>query len=164
MENEAIRFTKVKYNKGEMTLRYEKTSSQGNSECYMLQSTDQPLQGLLDALQALTEYVPIICEIETAAPIRILGVSFGYGGEPPVMGASISALLELESSHSPLTLNTPYKASDTYCETGDDSVCLGVECVTVLNRLCDEAEKYLQGERAQGELFVADIDPGVKVA
>ena len=158
------RFTKIKYNKGIVKLHYDSISSMGNSESYVLSSEDMPLPSFGQALQAVGEFVPLICEISTESPVQVLGVSFGYGGDAEVMGATITAMLELESSNSPLILNTPYKASEVYNEGGNEDVLLPLDCVRALEALCKEADKYLKGERAQGDLFAGESNPGVKVA
>lgn len=158
------RFTKIKYNKGMVKLHYDSISSMGNAESYVVSSEDLPLQSFNEAFQAVGEFVAEICEIATESPIEVLGVSFGYGGDAEVMGATITAKLELENSNSPLIMNTPYKPSEPYTEGGDESVLLPVRCVKALDVLSKEAKKYLNGERAQGELFAGESNPGVKVS
>jgi len=69
------------------------------------------------------------------------------------VGAVIIASMLLFRSNTSLNLNTPHKTEDFYGETGDEKQLLNPTCVSRLNRLIDEAEDYVKGIRAQGDLF-----------
>ena len=98
-----------------------------------------------EALEALAPFVAEICEQpkEWAGTVEVKGISFSYGGENKIMGASISALKTLEKSNSPL------KPSEPYSESGDTVMCLSDDATAALLRVQDEARAYLNGDRAQ---------------
>ena len=86
--------------------------------------------------------------------IKVRGVSFSYGGDMEVMGATISAGMTLLESNCPLNLNTPHKASESYNEgPADEKQLLSGDCFDRLRTLHTLAERYVRGNRAQGSLF-----------
>lgn len=108
-------------------------------------------QSFYDALESLVPFVAEICEQPQtwAQSVEVRGVSFSYGGENEVMGATISALKTLEKSNSPLVINTPHKSSEPYNEGGDETICLSDEATAALYHLQRETQLYLDGHRAQ---------------
>lgn len=89
--------------------------------------------------------------------ITVRGVSFSYGGDAEVMGATISASMKLDYSYQELNINTPHKASAMYSADTpeDEKQLLSGECIDALERLQDECRAYIGGERAQVKLFKA---------
>lgn len=108
-------------------------------------------------MAALAEHVIDMCELPETylKKISVKGVSYSYGGDNDVMGATISAAMKLEESYSPLNLNTPHKAEEMYNENTppDDMQLLSYECVEALKDLQVECEAYIKGDRAQASLF-----------
>lgn len=92
--------------------------------------------------------------------ITVHGVSYSYGGETEVMGATIVASMKLEESYQELNIITPHKASAMYCpDTPDDEKqLLTGDCIDRLETLVEECELYIRGDRAQGNLF-PEIQP-----
>jgi len=109
------------------------------------------------ALEDLAEFVIEMCELPVTYQerIKVRGVSFSYGGDADVMGATISAAMKLYDSYNDLNINTPHKAECMYNENtpNDDMQLLSYECVEALNKLKIECEAYIKGDRAQGTLF-----------
>jgi hypothetical protein len=104
------------------------------------------------ALEDLAPYVCLICELDPdyKEEMSIIGVSFSYSDEDvPVMGATITAQKKLETATSPLILNTPHKSAQPYGGGEDDSNCFDEKTVQALNRVSEECQRYLRGERAQ---------------
>lgn len=85
--------------------------------------------------------------------ITVQGVTFSYGGEAGVMGAVIVARKALVNSNAPFCFNTPHKSAAPYTTDGDDSKCLTSDCVKRLEVLMQEAWDYVEGHRAQLDLF-----------
>ncbi|NQS75273.1 MAG: hypothetical protein HQP61_02350 [Peptococcaceae bacterium] len=86
--------------------------------------------------------------------IKVKGVSFSYGGDAEVMGATISAEMELDYSNCGLNLNTPHKPSAPYSDAEVDGECLlSDDCIEALDNLVVQTEAYARGERAQLALF-----------
>ncbi len=64
------------------------------------------------------------------------------------MGATITVLKALSAANAPLVLNTPFLP-----ESSDGGICLPAETRDRIETLCEEAQKYVDGERKQGNLF-----------
>ena len=154
-----IRVTKVKYRARdvEVVVHYEEENGQGSMDKRTLESPEPPAADFLAALEGLAEWVVDICELgeEKTSAVKVGGVSFSYAGERDVMGATISAGLDLASHPAPWQINTPHKPSEPYSEGGDASVCLASGCVRALKLVQARAVEFVEGkrgERAQGEL------------
>lgn len=151
-----MRFQKVKYNKGKVTIEYEiRNKVKKDWDQFSLACSDDPKPEFRIALQALSYDVIEMCELPEEYEKRILvtGVSFSYGGEAEIMGATIISQMALRKSNVNLNLNSPHKPSEPYSEDGDRAQCLSEDCVQRLEELMAEATDYVNGIRAQGELF-----------
>lgn len=123
---------------------------------YSITCSEQARPEFYIALRGLAGHVAEMCELpeDYANRIQVRGVSFSFGGEKEVMGATITAQMELYNSNCPLNLNTPHKASDSYSDIPADPMqLLTDECVNALYVLSNECDLYIGGERAQGQLF-----------
>lgn len=150
-----MRFNKIKVSKdGRYRFEYEVTKNDGENDEFTYSSKDKARPEFPATLDKLKPFVREICELPASyeSKIQVRGVSFSYGGDSEVMGATITSVMTLEKSTAPLILNTPHKTEAFYSEHGDDRQLLPEGCVEVLNDLCDEAELYIKGERAQGRL------------
>ena len=152
----ARRFTKIKYNKGNVFVAYE----QGANE-YSMKCNEMPRAEFVQALIDLQEEVIQMCELpdEYLKRITVKSVSLNYGGKRETMGATITASMELYNSNAPLNLNTPNKPVEPYNNEADyddemlEKMCLSEACIEKLNILINEANLYVDGKRAQGSLF-----------
>lgn len=153
-----IRLKKVKVTSdNKIHMAYEQKGSGGWDE-YSLTCSDKPRPELLVALEALAPHVIEMCELPESYLDRITvrSVSYSYGGDQEVMGATISGQMALYYSNCGLNINTPHKASDSYSDgPADDKQLLDSECIKALGVLEDEAIRYIQGDRAQTVLFAA---------
>ncbi len=151
-----IRIKKVKITKhNRINIQYEKQNK--NTETwdeYSLTCSDEPRPEFRLALARLATHVVEMCELPYEYKSRIIvnGVTFSYGGESETMGATIISQMELENSNTNLNLNTPHKGSEFY---GDPKQLLTDECIDDLEELIKEVELYIEGERAQMNLFQA---------
>ena len=159
-----MRFQKIKYSKGKVKIEYElRNKAKNDWDQFSLACLDEPKPEFQVVLQDLSEDVIEMCELpeDYRKRIAVIGVSFSYGGEGEVMGATIISQMALNHSNVNLNLNTPHKPSEPYSEGGDASQCLSEDCIERLTYLMSEAEDYANGNRAQGELFV-DKEGGLK--
>ena len=152
-----MQIDKVSYNpkEGRVHIEWTKTSPKGAGE-YAMTHAEKPRPEFLKSLAALAMDVIEICECDghwNESDLEVRGASFSW--TEGVMGATITALRKLRQSNAPLVVNTPHKPAQPYAAGGDDSNCLSEECVERLTTLMDEARKYINGERAQGELFTS---------
>lgn len=152
-----MRIKKVKLTKLEKIMMvYEKQSNMGVWDEYSLSCSEAAKPSFYEALKKLAAHVVEMCELpeEYEDRIKVKGVSFSYGGENEVMGATISAQMELENSYQNLNINTPHKASDMYSPNAepDEMQLLTSDCIEDLEKLQDECRAYIRGDRAQGRL------------
>ncbi|OPY03534.1 MAG: hypothetical protein A4E60_00199 [Syntrophorhabdus sp. PtaB.Bin047] len=150
-----MRFNKIKVSKdARYRFEYEVEKNDGEVDELTLSSKDRPRPEFLTALNKLKPFAIKICELPSSyeSKIEVRGVSFSYGGASETMGATITSIMTLENSTAPLILNTPHKTETFYSEHGDARQLLPDGCAKALNDLCDEAELYIRGERAQGRL------------
>jgi len=147
----------VKQKGEEIQIQYETKRQVGEDEevtLTTLTSKDKPRPEFDQALHRLIPHVIDICELPKPYKqgMEISGVSYSYGGDDETMGATITALKTLAATNAPLVLNTPHKPSAPYSEGADKSNCLTGEAVEHLEGVIIEAEKFINGDRAQGEL------------
>jgi len=152
-----MRIKKIKITKeNRIQVSYEKKSKTGWWDEYSFTCSEEGRPELYRALNNLAPHVIEMCELPVNYQDRITvkGVSFSYGGKAEVMGATISAQMELEKSNCNLNLNTPHKASGSYNDfPADEKQLLSDDCIEALDVLCKEVELYINGERAQMRLF-----------
>lgn len=154
------RFTKIKFDGAKVTLAYEITRKNGDPDEFSVFCADLPAPEFDLALQALAADVAAICELPEAdaAKIKVRGVTLTYAHD--VLGACITAMKSLKTAQSPLVLNTPHLPSESYSDS--DCPILSTACVMRLKDLAYEAERYLNGDRAQGSLLSVVDESGAE--
>jgi hypothetical protein len=143
-------------NEKKIHMIYEVESKTGSMDEYQFICSDPARPEFHEAFKKLAPHVIDMCELPDnyLDRITVKSVSFSYGGDKEVMGATISGSMELHYSNSGLNLNTPHKACDSYNDgPADENQLLSSDCVKALNELCKECELYINGDRAQGILF-----------
>ena len=152
-----MRIKKAKVTKENKVLMvYEQHSKTGGWDEYSFTCSEEARPDFYKAMDILKADVIEMCELPESylERIRVRGVSFSYGGENDVMGATISAAMELKDSYPNLNINTPHKASQMYSEVpDDDKQLLSSDCIQRLEDLQTECRAYIKGERAQTKLF-----------
>ena len=153
-----MRIRRVKRTDDKVEVHYEEMNADGGWDELAVKLGAAPAASFEAALAALPAHVVDICELGPGGVerIKVTGVTYSYGGENDVMGASIVVQRSLVCTAAPMCFTTPHKPSAAYTEGGDDSNCLSGECVDALDVLALEAEKYVKGYRAQTELELGD--------
>ncbi len=158
------RFKKIKYKAGKVILAYEQLNKAGEWDTYTMESTEAPIPAFDLALQGLRR--PLLDEVELSevepSELTIGSVSLSWTeteDQGTVMGAVISAVRVLKKSNSPMVINSPFKPEQPYTEDGDTDVCLSDDTVEAIELLRIEAIKYIDGERAQTDLFSQKNEP-----
>lgn len=149
-----LRITKVKSDGSKVRLEYERTHEGRDPDEFTLQCCDVPLPAFTEALQALAADVVAICELPADAltTITVRGVTVTWTHD--VMGACVTALKALKTANAPLVLNTPHLPSESYSGAeGDPNPVMPAGMVSRLSTLLNEAVRYLNGDRAQGDLL-----------
>lgn len=151
-----MRFQKIKVTKeGKIHIEYDVVNSKGGTDEFSFTCSDEPKPEFTTALQDLAQDVLEMAELpgEYITRIFVTGISFSYGGENSIMGATLIAQMKLHKSNVNLNLISPHKIEEFYSEQGDPAQLLGGECVGRLKELIDQAGDYVRGVRAQGNLF-----------
>jgi hypothetical protein len=161
MPEKPIRITKVKVTVDKKVhIEYEQRNARGSWDEFALTCEEEALPSFYMAMASLSVHVVEICEMDssfTVDRVKVRGVSFAYSGEKEVMGATISAGIELRKSYGQVNINTPFKASGSYGDGDPDpKAVLPDVCVEKLTTLQIEAIQYINGERAQQKL---DLEP-----
>ena len=151
-----MRIKKLKMTKeGEIKLEYEARNANTKKwDKLTLETNEKPLPSLNTALQNLAPYVKDICELPDGV-IHLTGLSMSYGGDEEVPGAVLVAQRTLKNSYQPMNLTTPHKASGSYNPGGveDPKQVMPDNMMRDINVVLTECERYIKGERAQGDLF-----------
>ena len=152
------RFKKIKFDGVNVFIQYEDGDNFQNE--YTLKCDEKPRPEMEQAFKELAYEALLLCELpeDYLGRLEVRSVSLNYGGKEETMGATISARMNLNYSNAPLNLNTPNKPVEPYSEGNYDDemlqkMCLRPECVDKLETLIDEANYYVDGNRAQGSLF-----------
>ena len=155
-----MRFMKIKYDGEKVRLEWEterKRIRQDGSEAtdrtqHKLVSDDQPEDGFTRALDAFREVVLRILELPDAygEGLSVRGVSLSYTDEDR-MGCVVTCLKELAATDAPLVLNTPHLMELDL--DNPEQAAMPAEMEEAIEALCEAAERYVEGHRAQGDLF-----------
>jgi hypothetical protein len=156
-----ISIKKVKFDGAKVRIGYERERDDGQIDEFTMSSADQPAQSFIDALAALSEDVIDICELpaDQQDKLKVRGVTVTHTND--VMGVCITALKSLKTADAPLVLNTPHLTEAPYSE-GSTSPLLSTETCDRISELLLAAERYLDGERAQGDLFTG-VEPKLDI-
>lgn len=113
-------------------------------------------QGLSASVREILEWPSFLyCDAlsETSRDrIRATGVSWSYSETTDVEGACIVFQVDLEGSNSPFCGTTPHLPYGQYAEDGNQPV-MPDGCQDALNALKAEVQAFVDGKRAQGDLF-----------
>lgn len=152
-----IRVDKVKFDGSKVRIEYANKRPDNQYDEFTLGSVDRPAQPFFNAMDALRQDVIAICELADADAdkLTVRGVTFTHTND--VFGACITALKKLTTANAPLVLNTPHLTEEAYGEGDTSTPLLKRETIDRLLELSLAAERYIDGERAQGTLFDAGL-------
>ena len=122
-----------------------------NWDNHTLTCADPPRPELLNCMQKMSKHIVEICEFpETDVnKIEARSISISYGEEGS--GLVISGVKDLENNASPMCINTPYKPE--FAPDGMEHCAMSAELQDDLVELCEEGMRYINGDRAQQNLF-----------
>jgi hypothetical protein len=147
--------SKVKMRDGQVTIVISAKQDDQNERETTVKSYDAPHQDFLDAFAALEAHARGILQFPKSyreGQMRVSGVSFSMSEDTGVMGAVMTGSVALDTSDAPFNFNTPHLPFEQYSPTGNSPLMPG-EAQTALERLQEEAEKFVDGKRSQGDLF-----------
>jgi hypothetical protein len=148
--------TKVKYKDGKVEITAEEPIGNlaENVKTTLLKCSDEPSPSFTKAFDVLVKHLRGILELKLEqwnGAITIGGVSFSKSDED-VEGATITAFVHLGTANSPLVLNTPHLPYAQYSATGKSPL-MPEDAQEALEKVKAEALAYLNGKRAQGDMF-----------
>ena len=145
-------YRKIGFKGEEVILRWQTTRNGGlEVEKHELTSKDPPLESFHEALQAFRDWLGTVLEVGIDG-IGISSVSINH--EEDRRGFVVTALKALPSYfNAPLVLNTPHLRE--IVDEDDGPGFADADLVELVDALEKEADRYLKGERQQGELFPA---------
>jgi hypothetical protein len=160
----AIRIAKAKIKDGQLIVELEGHDKDTERHTVVKCAQDKLHAGLMEAFAALSPSVREILEWpgylynETAGHdrIRVTGVSWSHSETTDVEGACIVFQVDLENCTSPFCGTTPHLPFDQYSEDGNAPV-MPDGAQDGLNRLKAEVQAFLDGKRAQGDLFAQEM-------
>ncbi len=146
------RFTKIKSG-DRIKLAWQQLNGENTWDDYSISCVERARPEFYETMQALAAHLLEVCEITTTNPVEVNGVSLAYGGEAETMMVTLTAKIKLENSTTPLCINTPCKPCGLLHENDTGENVLYADAVDAIQEVINEAETYLDGDRAQGELF-----------
>lgn len=152
-------FTKIKFDGSKVRIEYEvERKDGGDADEYAMHSADKPLPDFDLALQALAVDVVTICELmpSDVQVLTVRGVTLTHTNG--ILGACITALKTLKSSNAPLVINTPHLPMEPYSDGDEMAPTMPSGMATRLAAVEAEAQRYLEGQRAQASLFAGTKD------
>lgn len=127
-----------------------------NYDEYHMKCSDRARPEFYEALKDLAQDVIKLLEypVTWINDITVRGVSFSYSDDG-VKGAVITASRELHYSVTPENCNTPHKPYEMYsadAEDTDGTIVMPEDTQKRLDWLDDEANRYIDGDKAQQRL------------
>lgn len=158
-------FTKVVANGKNVQIHWisrRKTASEVEEQHnHQLECPEKPRPKFDKALQAFLPFLLTIigAPADWTENTEITGISLNKE-EDRRRGIVITAKRKCPFGNAPIALNTPHlrESLDDTKETGPNFLLPGM--ADAIDTMCDEAQAYLDGDRAQGELFGDDEKKG----
>jgi hypothetical protein len=149
--------SKIKVRDGQITIVTTETDGGQNERETTIKSYDAPHEDFYKALDALQNHARDILQLPRdwrEGQLRISGVSFSMSEDTGVMGAVMTGQVALDTSDAPFNFNTPHLPFDQYSPTGNAPT-MPESAQRALKKVQAEAEAFINGKRAQGDLFAS---------
>jgi hypothetical protein len=150
----ATRITKAKIREGQLHVELEGTDSDTERKI-TLRSMEGFHADLSAAFDALAIHVREILEWPSNlydGVLTVTGVSWSHSENTGVEGAVLVCQAQLDGCTSPFCFNTPHLPFSQYCEDGNAPL-MPDGAQDALNVLRTEVQRYIDGKRAQLDLF-----------
>lgn len=124
---------------------YTPNKTAGVDDFKTLKSKEAPKNELLVILQKIREHAIAIAKLplDWFDNLTVIGFTVCHDGSN---GITITTLRKIDGLSSPLVINTPFCTNEIYSDS----------CAEDIARLCHEIKRYIQGCRAQGNLFLEE--------
>jgi hypothetical protein len=153
----ATRITKAKIREGQLHVELEGMENDTERKI-QLKSLDGVHPDLSAAFDALAIHVREILEWPSNlydGSLTVTGVSWSHSENTGVEGAVLVCQAQLDGCTSPFCFNTPHLPFSQYCEDGNAPL-MPDGAQDALNVLRTEVQRYIDGKRAQLELFARE--------
>jgi len=150
-----MRFIKIKVGKELIELHYDVMNASNKYDRYILQSKETPDPAFSRNMREMGNHIAEMCELgdNKGKKIEGRGVHFDYSGEREDMGVVITGIKKLEFSNGILNLVTPHKVKQPTGVNMSEKQVLTGDCEDDIKVLKELATKFIQGHRAQIEMF-----------
>ncbi len=152
--NGEVYFTKIKVKGVSVDLEYSVVKGDDVIKS-TLPKDDEPKEEFARALQQLISDVVAIgeCPKKWEKDLEVLGISLKYCNNWTLKGLTISVLRRLENSRSPMSFSTPFKVFE---DTNDKNLA-PYGCKEKVEKIIEEAHKYLKGERKNRQRKLGEV-------
>ena len=155
-----MQITRVKVKGNKVHIEWNIKRDTGDTDEYTLECIDAPAPSFKEAWDALRQVVVEEAELpgDMVSAITPIGLSVSYYDDGR-WGAVVSGTRQLMHSNAPMVINTPHKPAESSEHNPQDDNILIEESVVAIELVLEEAEKYVNGERAQQGLFEEEKVP-----
>lgn len=139
---------KIRIGEGKLTIDYRNKVGETTQDTEIT-STERALPSFYDTINLLCPHVVKMCELPDGWKENISIVSVTFKRDDDLFGVTITAAKTIRASNSPFLIHTPFAT-----EKSPESEASGIPAAMLrtLRQLEKEAEKFVQGHRAQGKL------------
>lgn len=155
------RFLNVGCKEKGVKFEMEEIIDENNSKDVVLKSSDKPHEDFINAMKNLVPLVRYILDFPDSYAtysLNIGSVSFSYS-KNEIKGVVISGWINLDTTNSAFFFNTPYMPYERPSQ-GSDMPIVPDFGIRALNLLEKEAASYINGKRAQLDMFAGDDNQG----
>jgi len=145
------KISKVKYSKGKVEIEFTETEGTREEE-RKLKCNDQPRPEFEQCFTALAPQVTKILEQDEKFTEHLVVTSVSVSAIKDVLGAVITAQKKLVECNAPWVINTPFLPGEPPDHINQNTPTLPEKAAATIDTLIVEAERYIDGERAQLEL------------
>lgn len=141
-------FKKIKLKEGKVKIETLRKITDKAYKTETLESFEAPLSSFPAALQALAPFILKICALpeDYIMGLEVIGTSFNMDESKGDLNVTITALKSIDGLNSPLVINTPNVCTES----------VSAEFCVAVDHLCDEAQRYIDGERAETQLKLVE--------
>jgi hypothetical protein len=127
-------------------------SYENEGETHDISSRDNPLPAFTKAVEALASLVLDVLHLPTEYQHGLKPTGLTVTGKQGTQLVTVIAQKELTDCNSPFNITTPLRFLSVPEEEGSYSPPLSTKQVALVDAVISEAKKYINGDRAQGQL------------
>lgn len=149
-----MKFSKVKYDGKKVELSWT-TKEKGAEIAHHLSSSSRPAPEFTGAMRRFVPIVLSLLELPDSYDdgLQVTGISLNEEENDGRRGVVITSQKKLEAANAPLVLNTPHLREPVKDEEADRPGFFPDEMEDAIAHAERAASEYLEGKRAQGDLF-----------